>query len=68
MFGLAKRCPAELRPFFAVHHEFQVRDDVIMPGIDRVVVPSTMRAQYFDQAHLVHDRIVRTKQLSRSLS
>lgn len=65
----AKRCSPELRPYFAVRHELQVREDgVVMRGADRVVVPSSLRAQYVDQAHLAHDGIVRTKQLLRSLA
>ncbi|KAF0306377.1 uncharacterized protein FJT64_022082 [Amphibalanus amphitrite] len=65
----ARRCAKEIQPYFAVRHELQAREDgVIMRGMDQVVVPSKLRAQYVEQAHLSHDGIVRTKQLVRRLS
>ncbi|XP_043212449.1 uncharacterized protein K02A2.6-like [Amphibalanus amphitrite] len=65
----AKRCTPEVKPYFAVRHELQVRtDDVILRGPDRVIVPSALRAEYLSAAHRAHDGVVRTKQLLRSLS
>ena len=65
----AKSCPPDVKPFFTIRHELQVRgDSVVLRGPDRVVVPSSLRHDYVSIAHRAHDGIVRTKQLIRSLA
>ena len=64
----AVTAPPDIKPFFQIRHELQVRaDDVILRGSDRAVVPSVMKPDYLSLAHRAHDGVVRTKQLLPSL-
>jgi len=59
-----KELPTILRPFWAYRDELSVEDGIILKG-ERVVIPSSMKAEILNQLHIAHQGIEKTKLRAR---
>nr|XP_037268801.1 uncharacterized protein K02A2.6-like [Rhipicephalus microplus] len=55
-----KSIPEEAKPFYSVREELSVVDDLLLRA-ERLVVPSSLTAQFIADAHEAHSGITRTK-------
>lgn len=61
-----KSVPEEAKPFYSVREELSIVDDLLLRA-ERLVVPSSLTAQFIAVAHETHPGITRTKARLREL-